>query len=88
MSDDLNIVSTATGKVSVNGIPVPDDLRTRIMRALFRTGVPVSLIGGSADEVIAELKLRPDRELDYGSPGASPPRTRYVTDWRADVDQS
>jgi len=44
MSDDLNIVSTATGKVSVNGIPVPDDLRTRISDVQL-THIPVDYAG-------------------------------------------
>ena len=60
-----------------------DSLRIRIADAL-RTMTGDLTYEAMADAVIRELGLRKDRELDYGAPGASPPRTRWVTEWSND----
>ena len=84
MSDDLNTVSTATGKVSVNGIPVPDDLRTRIA-TVIRREVPCHPPAADriADAVIRELKLEPE----YRFFPNDPPLARYVTEWEKADDE-
>lgn len=35
-----------------------DDLRTRILRTLFRAGTPVATTGKAADELVAEIEDR------------------------------
>ena len=82
MSDDLNTVSTATGKVSVNGIPVPDDLRTRIA-TVIRREVPCHPPAADriADAVIRELKpYGSDEYIDYddGHAGGYPHHHRVL----------